>query len=313
MKKPIYALLGILLLFVIVYLLLIQKEKKTFSPGRVEHFLELDSASVDRIEFKKYGTKLAFQKLGRQWYIVRPDSCRADGKAIGQLVSLASNLSVGEIISSNKQKQVLFNVDSLTGTGLDFYSGERRLASMVVGKMSDDYMHAYLRKTESDDVYLGSGILSSIAQQRVDHWRDRRILIFDPEQVKEVEVSRGEEKFKLTRADTVWQLSPHPYQETTVADNQKAEDYIRALADVKTDEFANEDETAALDFENPQLVLKITLLDGYEERLLAVREEGEGNRYFVKTDPGILISVLFEYSFKRLAQRLEDFQPKEES
>ncbi len=312
MKKPIYVLFAVFLLFVIIYLVLVQKEKKTFSPRTVENFLGLDSASVNRIEFIKYDTKMVFQKIGQQWYIVEPDSYRADNKAVGQLVSLASHLTVGEIISSNPEKQILFQVDSLTGTGLDFFSGERRLASVVVGKMSDDYMHAYLRRTGSEDVYLAKGFFSGITQQRVDHWRDRQILAFNPELVTEVEFSQGKERFKLTKEDTLWQLSPHPYRETAVADQEKAEDYIRTLTDMRSDKFPLKNEIVGLRFENPELVIKLTFADGHEERLLATKAPGEGNRYFAKTDQSESVLVLFEYSFKRLDKKLEDFQPEAE-
>ena len=312
MKKPIYVLLAIFLLFVIIYLVLVQKEKKTFSPRTVENFLGLDSASVNRIEFKKYDTKMVFQKIGQQWYIVEPDSYQADNKAIGQLISLASHLTVGEIISSNPEKQILFQVDSLTGTGLDFLSGERQVASVVVGKMSDDYMHAYLRRTGSEDVYLAKGFFSSITQQRVDHWRDRQILAFDPELVTEVEFAQGKDKFKLTLEDTMWQLSPHPYRETAAADNQKVGDYVRTLADIKSDKFPFDEEILGLRLENPELAIKLTFTDGHEERLFATKAPGEGTRYFVKTDQGESVFILFEYSFKRLAKNPEDFQPDEE-
>jgi hypothetical protein len=312
MKKPIYLLFAILLLFVIIYLLLAQKEKKTFSPRTVENFLGLDSASVDRIEFKKYDTRMAFQKIGQQWDIVEPASYRADNRAIGQLVSLASRMTVGEIISSNPEKQVLFQVDSLTGTGLDFFSGERLLASVVVGKMSSDNMHAYVRKTGYEEVYLAKGFFSGITQQRLDHWRDRRIFDFDPDLVAEVELSQGKDRFRLVKEDTLWQLSPHPYGQTMPADGQKVEDYLSTLADIKGDKFPFKEETVGLSFGNPELVIKLTFTDGHQEKLLAVRAPGDGSRYFAKTDQGESVLLLFEYTFKRLAKRPEDFRAEAE-
>jgi hypothetical protein len=312
MKKPVYLLLGILLLFVIIYLLLVQKEEKTFAPGMVENFLELDSAVVDRIEFKKYDTKMVFQKAGQQWYIVSPDSFRADNKAIGQMISLASHLTVGDIISSNPEKQFFFQVDALTGTQLDFLSGDRQLASMVVGKMSDDFTHAYLRKTGSEDVYLAEGIFSGITKQRIESWRDRQILTFNPQQIKEIEISKEKKRFKLTREDTSWSLSPHPYQQTMVADNQKAEDYVRTLADIKADKFAYKGEAVGLSFQNPELEITLSFLDDQQKKLWAIKAWGEENRYYVKTDRIDEVYVLFEYNLKRLAKQIEDFQPQEE-
>ncbi len=311
MKKPIYFLLGIFLIFVIIYFLLVQKEKKTFSPGKVENFLQLDSALVDRIEFKKFDTKLVFQKTDQQWYIVEPDSYRADNNALGQLLSTASHLEVGEVISSNPKKQFFFQVDTAVGTGLVFFDGENRVASLVIGKMSSDYLHVYLRKTDSDDVYLAKGYFTRLANRKIDQWRDRRIFTFDPTQINEIELSRGKDKFRLTKEDTLWQLSQSPYQKSSVADSKKAEDYVRTLANMKADEFARKPQIEELNFKKPQFVLKLTFLDGHEEKLFVTCKRKEDDRYFAKINQDKSVFILFEYTFKKLAKKFEDFQPEE--
>ncbi len=301
------------MLFVVIYLILIQKEKKTFSPAKVENFLELDSASVDGIEFRKLGTSLVFRKSKQRWYVVEPDSFRADRSAVGKLLSEASHLEVGELISSNRAKQLVFQVDTLTGTRLDFLAGENRVASVVVGKMSSDFLHSYLRKTNSDNVYLAKGQFSQMANRSVHRWRDRSILAFDPKQIKEIELNTSEQKVKLAEEDTLWSLSRYPYEESIPADGQAVQDYISTLASIKADEFPRSPEAKQVDFSRPQLVVRLSFADGHEERLLAVRTEKESNRYFVKTDQDRNIFILFEYNFNRLARRFEDFQPKEKT
>ena len=307
MKKPIYLLLGILLLFVIIYFLLIQKERKTFAPVKVENFLQLDSTQVDRIEFGKFDTKLVFQKINQRWQVVEPDSYRADNDAIGKLVSAASHLEVGEIISSNKQKQLLFQVDTLMGTRLGFFARGNQLASVVVGKMSSDRLHVYLRKTDSDDVYLTKGYFTGIPDRKLEDWRDRGIFTFDPKQIKEIELSQDKEKFKLTKEDTLWQLSLYPYQKSSQADGQAVENYVKTLANMTTDGFARKPEIEEMDFEKPQLELKLTFLDGHEEKLFAALKHKEDNRYFVKTNQDKSVFVLYEHNFKRLVKKFEDF------
>lgn len=313
MKKPIYFLLGILLIFVIVYLLLIQKEKKTFAPEKMENFLELDSAQVNRIEFQKYGTKLVFRKVKDFWYISQPDSFRADRNAIGQLLSSASHLEAGELISSNREKQVFFQVDSFTGTGLDFFSGEKRLASVVLGKTSSDLLHGYLRKTNSDDVYLVKSLFSRLAERRIDKWRDRIIFPFDPKQIKEMELSLGNEKYKLTKEDTLWRVSLYPYQESYSADGKLVEDYVQSLANMKADDFATKPEIATLDFQKFEFLLAFTFQDGHTEKLFVTRREQTGDRYYVKSDKDNSIFVLFEYNLKRLVKKPDDFRYKKEN
>ncbi len=314
MKKPVYLLFGILVIFVIIYFLLVQKERKTFSPGRVENFLQLDSADVERIEFRKFESKLVLHKENQRWYMVEPDSHRADNNAVGRLLSAASRLEVGEIISSNPEKRFWFQVDSLTGTGLDFFSGESRLASLVMGKISDDRMHGYIRKTGSDDVYLAEVGFVRMAQRSVNEWRDRRIFTFESDQVKEIEFAHDKEKFKLFREDTLWRLSRYPYEQTIAADAGAAETYVQTLANIRADDFPFKSQIQGLPLEAGQPIIKLTFRDDREEKLFAVPSmTQEEKRFFVKTDQDRSVFTLLEYNYKRLTKSLEDFQPKEES
>ncbi len=312
MKKSPYLLLATLLIFVILYLLLVHKEKRTFSPSRVENFLELDSALVDRIEFGKFESKLIFQKAGGQWTIVEPDSFRADNDQIGRLLSEASHMEVGELISTNPAKQAFFLVDTVAGTRLNFFSGENLLASLVIGKTSSDFLHAYIRKVESDEVYLAKGYFSNLANRKVDQWRERHLLIFDPKQVQEIQLSWAKEKFKLTKEDTSWQISRYPFKESSQADVQSVEEYLEMLSNMKTDQFPAKGEIESFDFSKPQLTIHLTFSDGQKHQLLIGSREGE-SRYLVKVDQQKNGFVLFEYNFNRLAKRFEDFQLKEKT
>ena len=225
---------------------------------------------------------------------------------------MGSHLEVGEIISSNPEKQFVFQVDTLMGNRLDFFDGENLLASMVIGKMQEDFLHAYLRKTDSDDVYLARGLFSRVANRRIDQWKDRSILVLDPTQAAEIELTQGKQKFRLTKEDTLWLLSEHPYQESSQADGETVREYLETLANIKADELRRPREVFGVDFGKPELEIGLTLSDGQEETVVAVPQVEEESRYFVKSDRDRNTFVLFEFNFKRLAKSFQDFQPKEE-
>ena len=83
---------------------------------------------------------------------------------VEQLANLAHTMSVGEIISSNPDKQMLFQVDTITGNHVTFYRDGNELASIIVGKMGADYQSTYVRKPESNDVLFGQGQLCSLSE-----------------------------------------------------------------------------------------------------------------------------------------------------
>jgi hypothetical protein len=308
MKKSLLVLAGILLLSVMVYFFLIQKERKTFAPVSLESFLTLDSAGVDSIQFSKFGTRMVFRKMGEDWYMIEPDSFRADDKAIGQLLNATSHLEVGEMISSNPEKQTFFQVDSFTGTTISFFTPSGLQASLVLGKTSKDFMHTYLRKANSDQVYLGSGLLSGITQRNVEEWKDRSIFAFDPQKIRELDFDGPDGNFKLIRSDSIWNLSRSPFKENSRAKAEAVNDYLFTLANIQGDEMAKRAEIDRLDFSQPEFELTLVLADGQTVRLLAAGTDAGAARHYVKTDAANNVFVLYDYTFKRLIRKPEDFQ-----
>ena len=302
--------MGILLFCTLVYLLLLQKENKTFAPGSVKNFLALDSARVDQIGFRKFDTRMSFQKVGQGWFMTEPDSFRADKDELGQLLSMASHLEVGEVISSNPEKQGYFMVDDYTGTTISFFLGKSELTSLVVGKTSKDLLHTYLRKTNSNDVFLAPGLLASMTERGVKEWKDRSIFDLDPKNIKELEFNQKSGNFKLTRSDTLWVMNLMPDGKLTTPDNRLVNDYLFTLSSIKGDEWAGQPEIEQLDFTKSEYTITITFLDGYRESLFIVQLQPGGSRYYAKTDQGSNILILYEYTFKRIAKQPDDFNPK---
>jgi len=312
MKKWIYILVSILAIFVIIYLFLLRKEKGTFSVGVTENFLQLDSASVDRIEFERFNSRMVLQEERPQWYVVEPDTYRANNDAVGRFMGLAGHLKVGEVISSNPGKQYWFQVDSLTGTRVDFLSQGRLLASVVIGKTSEDGINGYLRKTGSDDVYLTGVDFVRMAQRSINQWRDTRIFTFDADQIKDIQWNRARDGFRLMRTDSLWELSRYPYHEVTAADTQAAKAYTRTLANMRADNFPFKNQLGGMNLQAGEPLLVITLQDGDQVRLFAAESPGEENRFWVTTDKDKNVFTLYEYNFNMLNKTPEDFLPKPE-
>ncbi len=310
MKKSVFILSGILLLFAVVYFLLIQKEKETFAPATMDNLLALDSAQVDRIRFKRFDTQMIFNKIGQSWFMSEPDSFRADNDAINQLLSATVHLKVGEVISSKPEKQPFFQVDDFTGTTIQFESGENLLASLVVGKTSKDLLHTYLRKSNSNDIYLAPVLLAQMAGRSFEQWKDRGIFAFDPKQITEFEFSRKGEIFRLIQVDTMWQLNLPPRHENSPTETRSVNDYLLALSHIKADEFAKKPEIAQLDFAKSELLLTITFSDSHHERLFVTQMQPGDDRYFAKTDQASNVFVLYDYTFNRLAKKPGDFSSK---
>ena len=104
-------------LLVLVVLLLIlfwtcQKEKVEVAPSELDNFLAIDSGVVNLIEVKKLGSGMEFEKRPDGWYLREQEKVyRAMPGAVDDIARMAFALQVGEVVSSNPDKQMLFQVD----------------------------------------------------------------------------------------------------------------------------------------------------------------------------------------------------------
>jgi len=308
MKKTFFALAIILALCLIIYFLLVTKEKKTFAPQKIETFVEIDSGSVDKIELCILKTKLVLEKKGDNWYTTQPDSFRADKGLVGQLLNLTANLEVEDLISTNPNKQMLFQVDTLTGTILNIIGQGKTMASFVVGKNSPDFMYTYVRNLDSDEVWSAKGLLSRMAGLRIDQWRDKSILELDAGTIQTIEFIRKKGAYRLSRVDTIWKVSPSPYTEDYDVKEIEVIDLIDRISNLRTDAFASLPDLEGLDFGKPALTLKLTLDDRSEEILTIVQKSEEDKRYFVEKEGDETLYLLYQDSFDHLDKSVEDFK-----
>ena len=111
-----------------------------------------------------------------------------------------------ELVSIIPDKHVVFEVDANRGTRLTARGGGRVHADLVVGKRGPDFLSAYVRAADGDDVYLSQRGFPSNVVREVDHWRDREILSFEPDQTTRLSIDRGDHRIVLAYlGESGWQ------------------------------------------------------------------------------------------------------------
>jgi hypothetical protein len=138
------------------------------------------------------------------------------------------------IVSNKPEKQSLFQVDS-TGTVVRIFEKGAEKASFVIGKAGSGYSETYARLTNSDDVALVSGTMSSVFNRPVKEWRDRTILTVPKESIKEVTFLYGDTTFVLAFKDSTRMVGKDSTQDWVVnsllssLSNLQADDFVDTL------------------------------------------------------------------------------------
>ena len=309
MSKSLLILLAVLVLLVVVYLLVISGEQRELVPEVTSNFLAIDSGAVNRIVSKRFGSEMTFVQRSDGWYVEDGDKLRrAQPDAVGAVVQLAYNLAVGEVVSSNPSKQLLFQVDTLTGVRVEFYRDEDYLAGLVVGKMSNDYQTTYVRKPESNDVYAALGPFSQLFSRPPSSFMDKTLLALDPGAINVVEFHGRGTDYSLLQQDTVWKVLPVE-GESFVGDQTRLQRTVSGFANLQFSEFPAAPDSLAVDFSQPDLQITIGVRDGSEHTLRFVEQGGESKNLYVVRDDDPEPFIVFDYIVTNMVPRLEELRP----
>src|SRR5258708_27374745 len=173
MNKSTVILISLLLVLgaITYFLLPSQKEHETsYEPSDIN--VKVDSASVVKIVVEQKAKSVTIENVSGKWMITSPLRYPADATSIKQLLSGLSKFKVGSLISSNPEKQNIFQVDT-TGTRISVTDRSGKPVALVVGKMGPSFSEVYFRLPSSADVYLGEGLDTWTLSKEVKERRDK--------------------------------------------------------------------------------------------------------------------------------------------
>jgi len=220
------------------FLLPSQKEhESSYEPQNIS--LKVDSASVVKIEIEQKAKSVTIENVGGKWMMTSPIRFAADGSAIKQLLSGLSKFKVGSLISSNPEKQNIFQVDS-TGTKLTVTDRSGKSVAMIVGKMGPSFSEVYFRLPSAKDVYLGEGLDTWTINKEVKEWRDKLIVSTPSDAVKELTYNVSNKEFRFQHDTTGWKSGGKTLDASAMNPalnqlaNLHADDFVDSLLKIET-------------------------------------------------------------------------------
>jgi len=240
MNRSSFVLVSLLVgLGIVTYFLLPSKNEHETSYEPQDLSLRLDSASVVKIAIQQKGKSVTIENIGGKWLITWPIRYAADATAIKQLLSGLSKFKVGSLISSNPEKQNIFQVDS-TGTKLIVTDRAGKTVGLVIGKMGPSYSEVYFRLPDSKDVYLGEGIDTWAINKDVKEWRDKTIISTPSEAMRGLSYTVAGKQYQFERDSSGWKSKEKPVEASSITPalnqlaNLHADDFIDSLMKIET-------------------------------------------------------------------------------
>jgi hypothetical protein len=292
MKRTTWILIGaVVVLAIITYWVLRQPGESSSSESSGATLVSYDSASVDKIEVSSPGNSVVLEKQGNGWMLTSPLRYRADQSAVTAAVGKGRNLEVKSVVSSNPEKQRVFQVDS-AGTLVQLYAGGTLVAAFRVGKPSPSYTETYVRKEGSTDVYLAEGMFIYLFTHPAKDWRDKSIYKSQAELVRSVTYKYGDTTFALAMNDSLWRLNGDSVSQATVRS------MVSSVANLLADDFVDSTLSAA-----PKQVALVEV-DGTQIRFCQGKTTGT---YLVQTSQSPQWYEMQEWRASQVLKRKKDF------
>jgi LysM repeat protein len=297
MNRSTIILISILVVLGVIVFFLIPGEKEqetSYKPAEI-HF-SIDSASTVKIEIQRPGKSVTIENIGGKWTITSPVRYNADPSVVNQLLSGCVRFKIGSLISSNPEKQYLFQVDS-SGTKVTLTDRSGKSSGIILGKMGPSFSDIYFRLPGSNEVYLGQGIDSWLVSKDIKDWRDKTIISQPSETIRDLTYQVGSKQYTFHRDSTGWKSDSKSF------DPNAMNTTLSALSNLRADDFID---TA---LKTPTQPITIQIHGNESSTIQLSPSRPDSSKYFVQTPNSQTLFVISKWTALQLLKPVEQHAP----
>jgi hypothetical protein len=253
-------------------------------------------------------SKIELAKQNGVWMV---NGFMADQDRLQDLVAAFGQADITSRVSTNAQNHDRFEVGS-SGVQLTIEKNDQSLQQFIVGKSAGGES-VYVRLSEEDEVYVLTGLPRYLVSDELDIWRERDIVLLEPDQIRAVRFQQGLAGWDLFLEDAEWKLQTGQGAQQNV-DEQKALAHLAKIRNLSAVEFAENEEPG-------QELYTFTVEQGTEDELsqtytYRVLASEQADRLFVSDEEGLLYLLqesALEQVFVPYLELLEELQPEQEA
>jgi Domain of unknown function (DUF4340) len=164
--------------------------------------------TIMKIEIDNEAGSVILNKKNSDWEI-SPQGFPADVEKVKSMVDILQNLSLTALVSEAKDyarydlaKDKKIRVRAWTPKGLK--------RDLEVGKTAPTYHHTFIKIAGDSRVYHARGNFRDAFDQTVDSLRDKTVLTFDSEKIREVSIFRDQTSLVLNRKEVSEKTKANP-------------------------------------------------------------------------------------------------------
>lgn len=187
-------------LAVIAYFITADRGERTATYKiKEKQFFTIDSASVDKFTLERNGKKVTLSKVGTIWRVTEPVDYPAFSQFIMQAIANLKRYKIESRVSDNPSNKDKFGFNDTNYLKLTVFQGGNQLGVMLIGGMSPGAAQTFVKKTDSDEIFLASEFVRNdfVKEDFVNDWRDKIIVSIPRNKMKSIEFISSSDNYKI--------------------------------------------------------------------------------------------------------------------
>lgn len=179
--------------------------------ARPDNFLAgLNVDNISKIALEGAGQGVVLEKVGDKWRIAGTKDFYLKDEISGTLIDKLNEAKVAEVelASENAEKKSDFDTGDDSGLFVTFSEGENVVASVVVGKLTNDFAGTYIAEPDSDKTFvLKTDLRNALARQ---DWYDMAIFDNETDLITKIRFQYPNREFTVEKEEETWK-GTQPY------------------------------------------------------------------------------------------------------
>jgi hypothetical protein len=305
----------ILVSIAVIAILAIVLNEKLSSKKPSEQSLKFFDDKIGSFVIKDSTGTITLRKKGDIWVVSSGKSSSkeypTDSASVAVALEKISSMKRSVLISENREKQALFEVDSTKGLFLEVFDlNGKSKGSVFIGKSGPDWNSNYVRSISSNQVYTVEGGIRYSFFTELNRWRNKVMMSFDKESAKTITmIANNGSAINLTKADSGkgWKIIA-PIQSPAKAN--EIDGILSTLSRLNATDFQDSlISDTALGLTKPELTISIGFANG-SKKLSIGAKKADGN-YYAMIEGKETVYIVGQYDFSNLNKDLNTL--KEES
>ncbi|MCZ7624529.1 MAG: DUF4340 domain-containing protein [Candidatus Methylomirabilis sp.] len=190
--------LALLLVLVgVVYYALEGKGTQSGSDG--SRLFQADEKEIETISIRKGDALIVLTREGEGWRLTEPVRATADSTEVGSLLHV--------LLDAQKERQIEETPQDLADYGLDHPSlhlsltlkGGHMLPTLLLGDLNPNGRSVYAKRPDQPAVFLVTVMVRLRTDKKPDDFRDKTLLVLEPNQVTRIELIGTGQPISLSR------------------------------------------------------------------------------------------------------------------